>query len=153
MNTRTWMHTHVHTHTHIYTHLNMTLTQKHIHEHAYTYKHLYEQSCTHICTKIHIQTHIYMCTQKHTQPTYQINIHACSYRKICTQTNITLKYPSMSYETNGKIMNSCWQSSRFLILPWAFLIIIKKKKDADYLARCKVKMTLRCWQLHFFKWI
>lgn len=27
-----------------------------------------------------------------------------------------------------KIMNPCWQSFRFLILPWAFFFFIKKKK-------------------------
>lgn len=72
-----------------------TLTQKHIREHAYTYTHIYEQSCTHICRKGHVQTYRYILhTETHTA--YIPNIHLCSYRKTCTQTNITLKYPSMS---------------------------------------------------------
>lgn len=42
-----------------------------------------------------------MCTHKHIKDTSS-NIHSYRYRETYTQTNITLKYPSISLETNEK---------------------------------------------------
>lgn len=73
-----------------------TLLHKNIYMNMCTHTHIYKNSPAHIYAQTYIYKHTNIYVHTQTRTAYIQNMHTCRYRKTCPQTNITVKYPSMS---------------------------------------------------------